>query len=886
MPDAVAAFARTKIQPPRRRADLIDRPALRLPLADALQQQRLTLLMAPAGWGKTSALAGQLSALPEGTALAWLSADEDDDVPRLLAALTAALSPQDLPWRVSPSALGALALGPRGPSQAAQEVVNALAEAECSRGLVVIDDLHRLTDPAVFDFLAALAAWLPERWGLVLSSRTEPPLPLARWRARGELAEFRQSELRFAPEEVAAMLRVHGVGVERAAELHRSTEGWAAGLRLMLSAGANAASVAGRKHVFAFLADEVLAGMDETLRLFLLRCSVLPELTPARCAHVSAMPEALSCFEQVEREGLFVTALDDSTHALRLHDLFRDFLEDRLQRDHAAELPALLQRAAEHEDDLVRAVQWLARAGAWSAAAAALAARGPALVPHGGGPVIERLLGLFPVANLAHDPRLHMLQGLCAIHAFDFERICDAMQSAADGFERAGLSGPAALARCYQHMAGFSCGRQDTSVAGIAELQARGLGGAPGGLAAYYHGWMHAATLKTEAAAGYIEIALDKLEQANDAAAWQPLYMLGFLASLPGMGPLLQRFVRGAMAVTGERASLLRLGVLQVRVLMALREGHVAEARDWLASADDELQWLGRPRSSLNLNTMLHFAVDPLVGDEAACRQAAADIRADMRTATLSHRRTHAGSALLCELRCAWALGDTGWVRAAAADRLQAHNGFEWGIGKLECSIAAGMLALLDGRDAEAEQGLMPPPGAIERLPGLAGANALMLCVEAQRRQGKLDAAAALLERWFDSLDAGEPVGGALLAGPQVLAAVAAVPWGRRLAAARQQRLRELAAQALALRQGRADAVNEAPATGHGQATTPRLPAGLTGREAEVLDLLAQGQSNKLIARTLDLSPFTVKRHVANILDKTATASRTEVAAWWVARRG
>jgi LuxR family transcriptional regulator, maltose regulon positive regulatory protein len=878
MSDAKLAFARTKIKPPRQRADLIDRGALQTQMSQALQQQKLVLLLAPAGWGKTSALARQLAILPPNTRVAWVSADEEDDVPRLLAALTAALEPLELSWRVSPAALGTLALGSRGVQQAAAEVVNALAEAEVTRGLLILDDIHRIADLKVFDFLSALADWLPERWGLVLSSRTEPPLAFARWRARGELSEFRQADLRFSADEVKDMLRARGDNIDRADELHRSTEGWAAGLRLMISVGAKAGSVSGRQHVYDFLADEVLAGMDERLRLFLLRCSVLPELTPTRCTHVCAMPDAQEHFEKVEREGLFVTPLDDTTRTLRLHDLFRNFLEDRLQRDHAAELPGLLQRAAEHEPDLVRAVTWLVRAGAWGAAASTLAARGPVLVSQGGGLAIERLLGLFAPASFGQDPRLHLLRGLCAIQAFDFELIGDAMRQAAEGLDHIGMTNEAALARAYQHMAGLSSGQLDASASGMAALHARGLDGPAGALAAYYCGWTHYAMMKPEAAAGYIDIALAHLERVQDASAWQPLYLVGFLASLPRMGPVLERFVRGAMLVAGECASLLRLGVQQVRCALALREGRVGEARDWLASADDEMRWLGNPRSALNLNTMLHFAINPLVGDEAACRKAATEIRTDFHNSTPEHRRTHAGTALLCEVRCAWALGDTAWVREAVADRLQAANAFEWPIGALECSIARGMLALIDGRDAEAEQALMPPSGAIERLPALAGGQSVVLCVEAQRRQGRLDAASELLTRWFDSLDAGEPVGGALLAGPAVLTSVAGVAWGDRLAPSRQQRLRDLAAQARALRE---EGLTPAP-----DLSKAHVLGGLTEREAEVLDLLAQGQSNKLIARALDLSPFTVKRHVANILNKTATTSRTEVATWWVAQRG
>jgi LuxR family maltose regulon positive regulatory protein len=875
MPEAAPlAFARTKIQPPRPRADLIARDALEAALGAALATQRLTLLLAPAGWGKTSALARQLARLPAGTALAWVSADEDDDVPRFLAALTAALEPLELPWRVSPAALGTLSEGARGLRLVADEIVNALAEAEAPRGLIAIDDVHRFADPRLFEFFAALVERLPERWGLALGSRTEPPLPLARWRARGELAEFRQAALRFEAAEVQALLRQQGASDAGADELLRRTEGWAAGLRLLLSVGANHTLAPSRLHVFDFLADEVLAGMAEPLRRFLLRCAVLPELTPARCAHVSAMAEAPALFEQVEREGLFVTPLDAGGRTLRLHDLFRDFLEDRLQRDHAGELPALLQRAADGEPDLARAVGWLARAGAWDRAAAELATRGPALVPLGGGPGIERLLGLFPEDQLLRHPELDTLRGLCAFHAFDFDRVVSATERAVAGHERAGQAEAANWARVFQHISELSSGRHAQAREGFERLLQARHGGATGALVSFYAGWQAFSDSRPEAVAPHFASALDQLERLNDPATWNHAYFLCMLTGLPGMTALMQRYLRSAAPVAGERASLLRVGVMHVRTVLAFGAGRVAEAREWLASADDDLQWLGRPRSLLTENLMLHFVVDALHDDPAACAEAAALMRADMKASGLANQRTHNGAALLAEARAAWRLGDAAWLRRAVAEVLAAADPFQWSFSPVERDMAVGMLALLEGRDAEAEAALMPGPGPIENLVFCTGGQTVMLCAEAQRRQGRLDAAAALLHRWFDSVDAGAPVGGALMAGPAVLDALAAAPWGPRLAPALQARLRELAG----LARGRAaPAAPDAP---------QRLPAGLTEREAEVLALMAEGQSNKLIARSLDLSPFTVKRHVANILNKTATASRTEVAAWWVAQRG
>ena len=241
-PASLPAFTLAKIQPPRQRIELVERPELERALDTALHNHRLTLLVAPAGYGKTAALTRQLRSLPAGCALAWVSADEDDQLQRFLGCLTTALEPHDLPWRVAPEALATLAQA--GIRDVAYEIVNALASAEVQRGLIVIDDAHRIADPQVFEVLQVMLDRLPERWGMAIASRVEPPLSLARWRARGELAEFRQHDLRFNEEEVAALMASSGDAMSTVSsrELLERTGGWAAGLRLSLSARAGGAS--------------------------------------------------------------------------------------------------------------------------------------------------------------------------------------------------------------------------------------------------------------------------------------------------------------------------------------------------------------------------------------------------------------------------------------------------------------------------------------------------------------------------------------------------------------------------------------------------------------------------------------------------------------------
>lgn len=872
-------FAQTKIQPPRPRSELIARVALERNLHSALATRRLTLLQAPAGWGKTSVLTRALSQLPTGHAFVWIAADEDDDLQRFLACLSVALEPLDLAWRVAPRALPTLALGERGLRQVVDEVTNALASSEVERGIILIDDAHRVKDHRVFQMLRLLLESVPTpHWGVVLSTRTVPDLPLARWRARDEVAELRLEDLRFDEGEVAAMLAASGVTPAIASELTLRTGGWAAGLRLLVSVGGGAgggrATASNQRHVFEYLADEVLSTIDTELRDFLLRCSILPELTPRRCAYVARQPRAGSLLERVEREGLFVTRLDAEERTLRLHDLFRDFLEDRLQRDHADELPVLLCRAAEDEPDLARAVGWLARAGAWDEAAKVMAQRAPMMVPLGGGPTVERLLAQFPDEERRRRPELHYLRALCAYQQFDFETLFQEMEQAAAGYERSGQHEQATLARVYAAVGMRNSGRQEESRAIHRSLGAEPLTGAPAAVSAYFYAWEAYADRRLDEVAPAFARALEWLERSDDRQLWEACFMHCFLAGLPGMVPLVKRFDECAMRLTRDAPSVLRGSVLHSRATMAWGAGDPAQAVELLAAADENIQWLGSPRSAATENYMLHLALDALRGDEQAVEHHVQRMRADMRESGEANRRTHLSSALHAAARAWWLLGDDARVRAVEQEMEHARNSFEWSYAENERLMVRGMAALGQGRDDEAAALLNASLSDVadEDLAFFRASQARVMLAEAHRRLGNLDAAAGTLRGWLQRAHGGGLVGGAMMAGLRVLEPLVRSDWGDRLATGDLTLLQRLCDTLSGLRVGREGAASRS--------------GGLTEREWQVLERIAAGDSNKLIARALDLSLFTVKRHVANIFDKLALSSRTQAAVWLQEQRG
>ena len=365
-------FARAKIQLPRPRPELIKRGRLETQLGESMARDRLVLLCAPAGFGKTAALTRQL-ALSNEPAVAWLSADLDDHLARFAACLFAALEPFKLPWRVSPATLvEMLATRPSRHREVGAELLGALNATGVRRGLIIIDDAHKIEDRLIFEWIDQLLEGLPAHWGLVISSRVDPPLALAKRRSLGEMGEFCQNSLRFSEDEVRELLplgqQFKASGMAR--QLMALTQGWAAGLRLAISVGIGAAGPhtglgdPNDRRLFEDLVARVLDALPQELRSFLLHCSVLPELTVPHCMAVSGNPRAASLLDEIEHRGLFASVLDGAETTLRLHDLFRDCLVARLRGEVPVQLQLLLCRAAAAELNPERKLGFLRRAQA------------------------------------------------------------------------------------------------------------------------------------------------------------------------------------------------------------------------------------------------------------------------------------------------------------------------------------------------------------------------------------------------------------------------------------------------------------------------------------------------------------------------------------------
>ena len=344
----------TKLRPPAPRAGLVPRDRLQARVHAGLQG-RLCLVGAPAGFGKTTLLT-QWCAAAGGERVAWVSLDEGDNDPtRFWTYVVAAL--QTVEPGLGTAALESLRdASPDIDRTVLPGLINDLSTTGGPL-VVVLDDYHLVTNPECHKSLAFFLDHLPADLHLVLSTRADPPLPVARMRARGELGEIRIAELEFTGDEAAVLLN-GSMGLRLATDevmgLADRTEGWAAGLVL---AGL---SLRGRedtrefiasfqgdsRHVADFLGTEVLARQPEPIRAFLLRTSILERFSGSLCDAVLATQGSAELLAELERSNLFVVPLDDRRRWYRYHHLFADLLRAELADRDPELLPTLHQRAA------------------------------------------------------------------------------------------------------------------------------------------------------------------------------------------------------------------------------------------------------------------------------------------------------------------------------------------------------------------------------------------------------------------------------------------------------------------------------------------------------------------------------------------------------------
>ena len=405
-----------KLRPPQARTRSVERRAL----LDALRNATapLVVLRAPAGAGKTTVLRQWAAADPR--PVAWVQLDEADGDPVvLLTYLSMALeSITDMDATVKASL--SLAAPPIR-ERILPLVGEALAAAPAF--VLVLDDAHLLKGEMPWEVVAFVLRSLPEGAQLAIGSRSDPDLPLARMRAAGDVVEFRAAELCLRRSEVAELMRLHDCEAdqEMVAAVHAATEGWATGLQLACLARAGRPPAewlpeirGSRREIAEFLTSEVLDAQPPDVQEFLLRTSVLHELTPRLCALVTGRDDGGELLARAAREELFAVPLGDDGCHYRYHRLFAEMLQTELEKRHPG-LPDELHRSVaawyRSEDLPDAAIQHLLAAGDPAAAGDLVAASWPAMWSRGQVETVRRWLGAFTDRQILNQPALTLTAG-------------------------------------------------------------------------------------------------------------------------------------------------------------------------------------------------------------------------------------------------------------------------------------------------------------------------------------------------------------------------------------------------------------------------------------------------------------------------------------------
>ena len=411
--------------PPAPRRGTVVRQALLDRLLDE-RSAKLVLVVAPAGWGKTSLLR-DWCASGEASRTAWLSVDEGDNDPaQFWAGVIAAL-------RTAYPGIGAGALqvlrapGDRTAESLLPPLINDLALAP-GKLTLMIDDFHLITNEAIRDCFRSLVEHLPATLSLAVATRADPALPLARMRARAELAEFRADDLRFSEAETAELLNgTLGLALppEEVHALQQRTEGWAAGLYLAgLSLRGRqdpARVIAGltgdSRQIVDYFAAEVLAGQPAPVRSFLLRTSVLDSYCGPLCDAVTGSSGSHELLEELERSQLFLVPLDPVRRWYRYHTLFAELLRHELDRTEPGLAPVLHRRASawhRRHGSITDAIDHAIVAGDLEDARDLIASHWQRLLSEGLIETVDTWLDRLPPEMVAEDSRMCLIRAWVA----------------------------------------------------------------------------------------------------------------------------------------------------------------------------------------------------------------------------------------------------------------------------------------------------------------------------------------------------------------------------------------------------------------------------------------------------------------------------------------
>lgn len=906
----VDTLIRTKLHLPFARSELVPRPQLQARITQGLRGP-LTLITAPAGFGKTTLAASCVAGC--GMPVAWLSLDKNDSqTGRFLTYLVAALQESD--HMIGSEAAQLLAMAQQvSPEAILTSLINDL-DTTGKQITLALDDYQFISNQTIHDGMAFLLDHCPKTFHLVIASRSDPPLPLARLRARGQIVELRAAELGFTESEAALFLNeVMGLRLDAGsvAVLKDRTEGWIAGLQMAALALQGMLSMRDREDVTGFiegfsgtnryildyLLEEVLTGQPPDIRHFLLHTSILERLTAPLCDAVLADDEefksqSASILAYLERTNLFLVPLDDERIWYRYHHLFADLLRARLKQLEPGRVAWLLSRAAgwcEQEGQVADAVAYALAAPDYHRAADLIAKNWHHTVNKGEIETVWSWLEALPKDVV----RSSALLGLAYCWVLWFTSRIDAIEPHLANAENA-LSEQAeefsaddgAFADLPAHLAAMRSivARNDNDFEAAIAFAERALHLAPENLPLQENALLR--TVIFMALASAYDGAGDP-EKAGDAYTetirWSRLGanaggVAGMTHRQIGILWLLGRLraadeaCRTALSYLEERgmARLPVTGILHLRMSeIYLERNDLETAEAHLAQGIELGKWSGRFDAVQNAAPAL-----------ARLRQAQGDTNGALAAvqeaeAALGESPSPLWRAELLALRAKILVRQGALTEAARYIEEAVHLADQdRGLTGEMVALAGARVTLAQSNPDEAVAELTQSLAAAEERGRLGAALELRILRSlAFLRRGDTPKAQADLEH---ALALAEPEGYVRIfldEGPPMQMLLSQWP-----AHAGDGPLHDYATRLLSQFDTEPQAAT--PATGdlpvsYGES----LVEPLSRREVEVLQLIALGQTNQEIARQLIIAPGTVKAHTANIYRKLDVANRTEAAA-------
>ena len=905
---AASPLLATKLYSPKWRPGLVSRPRL-IERLDQGIERRLTLVSAPAGFGKTTLLAEWLGATPAGERpAAWVSLDQSDNDPAFFwAYFITAL--QKVQSKVGERALSLLHSPQPPPIESVlTTLINEISAIEDDFALI-LDDFHVIDAQPVHSAVAFLVDHLPPQMHLIIASRSDPPLPLARLRGRGESTELRASDLRFTPDEAAAFLNeVMGLDLSAAdvAALETRTEGWVAGLQLAALSMRGREDVPGFIRAFAgddryildYLVEEVLQRQPEGVRSFLLQTSVLERLSGPLCDAVTGLKHGKRMLEALERGNLFVVPLDDKRQWYRYHHLFANFLQAHSLEEQPDRVPALHRRASEwYEDNGLRAdaVRHALAAKDFARAAGLVELAWPAILrgSHQDATFIgwvkalpDELVRARPVLSAGYAWALLSRGELEAGEARlrDAERWLD---TTADNLERPETPPTEMVVVDEEEFRSLPA-----TIAAARAFQAQALGDVPG-------------------VEKYARLALDLLPESDYFHRVMPAALLGLAYWASGDLEAAHRLIADGMAAMRVAGNIsLAIGGTTILAEIRMAQGRLHEAvsalerSSQLATEEGEPVLLGTAELYLGLSELhleqgdLEAATRHVLRSEEIAEQAAQEAyqyRWRVARARLKEVQGDLDGALdlLDEAERVYTGGVVPNVRPVAALKTRV-----W--------VAQGRLAEAMGWARGRGLSVNDDLSYLSEFEHVTLARVLIAKYKSDRADRSIHGAMGLLDHLLKAAEEGRRMGSvieilvlqALAQEAQSDIPLALVPLERALTLAEPEGyvrvfvdkgepmrnlLRHAAAGGIASSYTqRLLAAFDKPAqpvSAPVQAAAAGLAEPLTAREVEILRLVAAGMRNQEIADHLFISLSTVKRHIANAYGKLGVSHRTEALA-------